>query len=264
MHLKPGVGAKRVDKLSPKDVRSILREKLDAGLSPVRVRRIRLTLKMALDEAVRMRYVRQNVAAETRAPKLDNPEMDILTIEQVKALIRAARGDKLECVYVLAATCGLRQGEVLALRYEDIDFDMGTLRVRRTVWRNNVYPPKTKNSIRTIKLPKIALEALVRHRERNGGSGWLFATKNGNPVDASNFIHRPWKRMLRKAGLRETTKFHALRHGAASIMLARNTPLPVVSRVLGHANPHITATVYIHVIEGTEGMAADSMDDALG
>jgi integrase len=264
VHLKPGLEDKRLDKLNPKDVRGILREKLDAGLSPVRVRRIRLTLKMALDEALRMRYVRRNVAAEVRAPKLHSPEMEVLTIEQVKTLIRAARGDKLECVYVLAATCGVRQGEVLALRYEDIDFDKGTLRIRRTVWRNNVYPPKTRNCIRTIKLPNIALEALVRHRESNGGSGWLFATRNGNPVDASNFIHRPWKRLLRKAGLPENTKFHALRHGAASIMLAKNTPLPVVSRMLGHANPNITATIYAHVIQGMEGMAAGAMDEALG
>ena len=262
VHLKPGLGDKRLDKLNPNDVRGLLREKLDAGLSPVRVRRIRLTLKMALDEAVRMRRVGRNVAAEVRAPKLHSPEMDVLTVEQVKALIRAARGDRLECAYVLAATCGLRQGEVLALRYEDIDFDKGTLRVCRTVWKNRVYPPKTRNSIRTLKLPEIALEALIRHRQRNGGSGWLFATRNGNPVDASNFIHRPWKRVLRKANLPETTRFHSLRHGAVSIMLNRGVPVPVVSRYVGHANPAITMQVYAHVLEGTDA-AASAMDDLL-
>lgn len=134
------------------------------------------------------------------------------------------------------------------------------MHVRRTVWRSNVYPTKT----RTIKLPEVALEALVGHTQKNGGGGWLFAASNGSYVDASNFIHRPWKRMLRKAGLSESTKFHGLRHAAASITLARNTPLPVASRVLGHANPHITVTIYARMIRGTEGVAASAMDDARG
>ena len=266
LHLKPTIGAKRLAKLTPKDVHGLYRVKLADGLSPGRVRRIHVTLSRALKDAVRYRDVIRNVAAEVTPPKEYRREIKVLTPRQVRQLLDAARGDRLEAAYVLPATCGLRQGECLSLRFEDIDFTKGTLQVRRTVWRNQVYPPKTPHSRRTIKLPKIALDVLRRHARNNNEAreGWLFPTKHGNPVDAHNFIHRPWKRMLRKAGLPETTRYHDLRHGAASLLLSRNVPVPVVSNYLGHANSSITLRVYAHMIEGMDEMAATAMDDVLG
>ena len=199
-------------------------------------------------------------------PKEYRREIRVLTPQQVKQLLDAAHGDRLEAAYVLPATCGLRQGECLSLRFEDIDFARRTLEIRRTVWRNRVYPPKTPRSRRTIKLPQIVLDALRRHARNNDGAteGWLFPTKHGNPVDAHNFIHRPWKRMLRKAGLPETTRYHDLRHGAASLLLSQNVPVPVVSNYLGHADPSITLRVYAHMIDGMDEIAATVMDDMLG
>jgi integrase len=201
-----------------------------------------------------------------RALGRDTDDEAVGRVLQVKQLLSAARGDRLEAAYVLPATVGLRQGKCLALRYEDIDFDKGTLKVRRTVWRNNVYPPKTPHSRRTIRLPRIALDALKRHRDNNcdASEGWLFPTKRGNPVDAHNFIHRPWKRMLRKAGLPETTRYHDLRHGAASLLLSQGVPVPAVSNYLGHRDSSITLNIYAHMIDGMEGMAAQGMDDVLG
>jgi integrase len=266
LHLKPTIGAKRLAKLTPKDVHGLYRIKLADGLSPGRVRRIHVTLSRALKDAVRWRDVGRNVAAEVTPPKEYRREIKVLTPQQVRQLLDAARGDRLEAAYVLPATCGLRQGECLSLRFEDIDFTKGTLQVRRTVWRNQVYPPKTPHSRRTIKLPKIALDSLRRHARNNNEAreGWLFPTKHGNPVDAHNFIHRPWKRMLRKAGLPESTRYHDLRHGSASLLLSQNVPVPVVSNYLGHANSSITLRVYAHMIDGMDGMAATAMDDVLG
>ncbi len=178
---------------------------------------------------------------EVTPPKEYRHEIKVLTPQQVRQLLEAAHGERLEAAYVFPATCGLRQGECLALRFEDIDFAKGTLRIRRTVWRNQVYPPKTPHSRRTIKLPKIALDAFRSHAPNNNGAreGWLFPTKHDNPVDAHNFVHRPWKRMLRKAGLLETTRYHDLRHAAANLLLSQNVPVPVVSNYLGHANSSI-------------------------
>jgi integrase len=192
LHLKPTIGAKTLARLSPKDVHTLYRAKLTEGLSRGRVRKIHITLNRALKDAVRWRHISQYPAGEVPPPKEYQREIHVLTQEQVKQLLAAARGDRLEAAYVLPATVGLRQGEYLALRYEDIDFEQGTLKVRRTVWRNHVYPPKTPHSRRMIKLPKIALDAPKRHRGRSnsvGDEGWLFPTKNGNPVDAHNFIH---------------------------------------------------------------------------
>jgi integrase len=265
LHLNPTIGAKRLAKLSPKDVHNLYRAKLADGLSRGRVRRIHVTLSRALKDAVKFRYISRHPTAEVSPPQEYQREINVLTPKQVKQLLSAARGDPLEAAYVLPATVGLRQGECLSLRYEDIDFDKGTLKIRRTVWRNNVYPPKTPHSRRTIKVPRMALDALRRHAQNHGGAreGWLFPTKHGNPVDAHNFIHRPWKRMLRKAGLPETTRYHDLRHGAASLLLSQGVPVPVVSNLLGHRDSSLTLRVYAHMVDGMDGLAAQAMDDML-
>jgi integrase len=215
LHLKPTIGSKRLARLTPKNVHKLYKAKLADGLSPGRVRRIHVTLSRALKDAVRWRDLSRNVAAEVTPPKEYRRVIRVLTPQQVKQLLDAARGDRLEAAYVLPATCGLRQGECLSLRFEDIDFARRTLKIKRTVWRNQVYPPKTPRRRRILKLPQIALDALGRHARNNDGAreGWLFPTKPGNPVDAHNFIHRPWKRMFRKAGLSETTRYHDLQQG---------------------------------------------------
>jgi integrase len=177
-----------------------------------------------------------------------------------------AYGDRFECAILLGALVALRVGEVLSLRYEDLDLVEGTISIRRTLWRNKTYSPKTDASEATIKIPSRALEALRRHTARNDNpkEGWLFPTKNGKPVGAPHFHTWGWKRMLRKAGLPESTTFHQLRHGTASLLLNQGLPLPIVSKYLRHSNPGITATIYAHIIDGTGGMAASGMDEALG
>jgi integrase len=143
LHLNPTIGAKQLARLSPKDVHSLYRVKLAKGLSRGRVRKVHVTLNRALKDAVRWRYISRNPAGEVSPPQEYKREIHVLTPEQVQQLLTAARGDRIEAAYVLPAIVGLRQGECLALRYEDIDFEQGTLIVRRTVWRNQIYPPKT-------------------------------------------------------------------------------------------------------------------------
>jgi integrase len=108
------------------------------------------------------------------------------------------RGQRWEGVFVLGAACGLRIGEVLSLRYEDVDMAAGTISIRRTLWKYNVYPPKTPSSRRTLKLPRVALDALTRLSESNDNpsEGWLFPSKNGNPTAPESFWCWGWKRML--------------------------------------------------------------------
>ena len=255
------IGTKKLTKLTPEDVRLFYREKLNSGLAPSTVKRLHDILNKATKQAVTSRVIRHNPISEVKPPKQVEQYMDVLTPQQVCHLLDAVRGDRLELVYVFGATCGLRVGEALALRYEDFDMERGTFSIRRTVWRSKVYPPKTRESRRTLKLPNIALEAL----ERRGieAKGYLFATKHGNPVDPANFHSHNWKPALRKAGLSDSIHFHDLRHGAASLLLGQNVPIPVVSRYLGHSNPSTTMRVYAHMIDGMGGMAANGMDDAL-
>ena len=173
---------------------------------------------------------------------------------------------RFEGVFYLCSLVGLRIGEALALRYEDVDLERGTIRVERTLHEGECSAPKTSCSRCTLSLPQRALEALVRHcgGRNNPTTGYLFATASGKPVDLSNFYRWSWRPALRRAGLPETLTPHQLRHGAASLLLNQNVPVPVVSRYLGHANPGVTMKIYAHMIDGTSGMAADDIDEALG
>ena len=200
------------------------------------------TFSQALDEAVGS-YIRTNPAREVKRLAQPRQETEVLSPDQVKRLLGCCRGDRFEAVFVLGATCGLRIGEALGVRWSDIDFEKGTLAVGRSIWRGRTLPTKTDSSRRTIKLPRIALEALHRHRERaeerlrdgSEDSGWVFPTAKGNSHYAANFYKRNWKPMLKRAGLPPMT-FHQLRHGAASFLLSQGVPIPVVSRYLRHAN----------------------------
>jgi len=260
-HLKPNIGATKLARLDARAIRGLYRDKLAEGLCSGTVKRIHTTLNQAMQEAVRCKYIRSNPLDDVRPPKEHRSEPDVLTPEQVLHLLEIVRGDRFEGVYVLGALCGLRIGEVLALRWSDFDLDRGTLTVRHTLWRGQTTLPKTPSSRRSISLPERALEALVRHS--NGSDGCVFATRTGKPVAAHHFHKCSWRPMLAKAGMPRTLTFHKLRHGAASHLLNEHVPLPIVSRYLGHANPGITAREYAHVLDGTSHVAASAMDSLL-
>jgi len=264
LHIKPKIGTKKLARLTAEDVRTLYRQKLAQGLASSSVKRIHHILNQAMREAVRLKYIRHNPLDDVKPPQQHRQEIDVLGPDDVRKLLDAARGSRYEAIIVLGATCGLRVGECLSLRYEDVDFDRGRLNIRRTLWCNQVYEPKTPRSRRTVTLPYLALDALRRHVKGHGvGRGWLFQTKHGNPIAAPNFHKCGWKPMLRKAGLSEATRFHDLRHGTASLLLNQNVPIPVVSKYLGHANPGITMKVYAHMIDGTSSIAASGIDEAL-
>jgi integrase len=262
LHIKGhAIGARMVCKLTPEHLRGFYRDGLNAGLSPSTVGRLHAAIKGACKECVRSKHLRHNPADDVKPPKMPSKDMDVLTAEQVRRLLDAVRGNRYEVIIVLGATCALRIGEALSIRYEDLNLTAGTISIRRTLWRGNVSPPKTPASRATLKLPTIALEALRRHCEAhdNPTEGC-----NGTPVSAGNFHHWGWKPALRRSGLDEGLHFHNLRHGVASLLLNQNVPVPVVSRFLRHSNPSITMRVYAHIIDGTSGMAADAMGDAIG
>ena len=229
------------------------------NLAPSTRQKLLSVLKHVGAEGVRLRVLRHNPVSDIKPPRQEHRELDILTADQIKQLLKTIEGHRYELIVMLGATCGVRVGEALGACWEDIDFDRGTIEIKRTVWRGKVYPPKTKTSRRTLKVPQRALEGLER---RYKTAGYLCPTNSGNPTAASNFHHQ-WKVILEDAGLPRATTFHALRHGAASLLLNQSVPIPVVSRYLGHSNPAITMRVYAHMIDGMGGMAASGMDDAL-
>lgn len=265
LHVYPNIGHLRLGKLNALHVQRLYAAKLDEGLSPGTVRLIHANLSKALQKAVRWRLVSVNVARSATAPKNNAEEVKPLTREEVKRLLDAARGDRFEALYVLAVTCGLRRGELLGLRYEDIDLKRGTLQVRRSVSKGKTNLPKTSKSRRSIKLGRIAIEALRRHKKRQTVlSEWVFCTTKGTPICSQNLLWKAWGDMRERAGLPEGTHLHQLRHTCATLLLQENVHPKLVSSLLGHSTIQQTLDTYSHVIDNMLGSVADGIDEALG
>jgi integrase len=266
LHLKPTIGCTKLDKLNALQVQSVYRQKLDEGLSARSVEIIHATLHKALKQAVRWSLILRNVAEAVTSPRPAKKEIQPLTSEQLKALLTAARDDKLYALYVLAVTTGMRNGELLGRQWKDIDFEGGTLTVNRSVFNGNVSPPKTSNARRTIRHSKLAIRAIKQYRvnvAKHRISEWVFSTKAGTSIRVHNLHNRSWKPLLKRAGLPHTTRFHDLRHSCISLLLARGDPVKVVSEMADHADVSITLSVYGHVLRDMQSLSADAMDNAL-
>jgi integrase len=231
-------------------VRNLYCEKLEGGLSSATVRKMHGVLQKALDQAVSDGLIPRNAAKGIRLPQGKKEEIRPLSPDEARALLVAARGDRLEAPYLLAISTGLREGELLALRWGDVELVAAVLRVSRTLTRNGgkvpIEPPKTKNSRRTVGLTNGAIEALRGHLTRQldemetVGSlyrpgGLVFANEVGRIVNPSNLRNRSLKALLKRAEL-PAIRFHDLRHTCATLLLSRNVNYKIVSEMLGHAS----------------------------
>ena len=279
LHLKPAVGRVKLKALTPAHVRSLYREKLDAGASPRTVRYVHTTLHKALKQAIADGLISRNATEAVKPPQLTKEEMHLLGADEVKVFLETARqtGDRLEALYVLAIHTGLRQGELLGLKWEDADMETGTLQVRRTLSITKGGPvlstPKTKGSSRSVQLTRTALEALRNHRERQAeerlrlGSLWsekgvIFASETGGFLDRRYITTHRFKPLLKQAGL-PSVRFHDLRHTCATLLLGRNVNPKIVSEMLGHSTIAITLDTYSHVLPNMRDQAAREMEEAL-
>ena len=267
LHIKPTLGRVRLDRLSAMQLDALYREKIKSGLSPRSVQIIHATAHKALKQAVRWRMVGRNVAEDATAPRSSGREMQPLTRTRPRGFLRTARRTqpKLYALYALATTTGARLGELLALQRGDVDLDAGTFRINKSVHNGRVTPPKTISGRRTVMLSKMARDALRGHLDGYAGEVWLFQS----PVKPDTSIHRStlhtnyWKLLLRAVGLPYETRFHDLRHGAASMLLGEGVPVPVVSSLLGHRDPSITLRIYVKMMHEQQGTAALAMNGLL-
>lgn len=263
VHIKPELGGVKLAKLSALKVQSLYRVKLDSGLSPRSVQLIHATLHKALKQAVRWRVTPRNVAEDVDPPRPVKREIQPLSAEKTREFLAAVKGDPLEALYVLAVTTGMRQGELLGLKWEDVDLEARVLRVRRTVWNGKASAPKTTASRRQIGLGRRAVLALVEHRERAVAGVWVFSSAAGTPLNSHNLNNRSWYPLRHRVGLPETTRFHDLRHTCATLLLGRGVHPKLVQALLGHASIEMTMNTYSHVMPEMGGAAARAMDVAL-
>lgn len=234
--------------------------------------------KSALEHAVREdelpRNVARNVKAATPRPKRFRP----LTATEARQFLDAARTDRLHALYELALRTGLRKGELLGLRWEDLDLTTGTASIRRSLQRTRTgglthLPTKTRASERRIALPTECLHSLKEHKQQQDkergtagpawqDSGLVFTTPTGRPFDPANLTRR-FRSFLDRAGLRRI-RFHDLRHSTATLLLEQGVDLVVIKELLGHAHIGVTAGVYAHVRLRPQRQAIDTLGNALG
>lgn len=277
LHLIPELGHIPVAKLAPADVQRFLNAKLAYGLSPRRVQYLHAVLRRALVTAERWGVGSRNVAKLVDPPRVPRHEIRPLTPEQAKRLSNSAADDRLQALYVTALGTGLRQGELLALRWEDVDLDGRRLQVRHTLARVSgqlaLLEPKTERSRRMVALPDVVIASLRAHRTRQRMerlvAGWrwvdtqhVFTTSVGTPIEAAA-VTRAFHRALVKAGL-PRSRFHNLRHAAATFLLTSGFTLEDVKNLLGHSSIVLTSNTYGHLLEARLRVLADGLDAVLG
>ena len=277
LHITPEIGHIQIAKLTPQDVERLINRVRAKGLAPRMQQYTRAVLRAALNQALKWGLVARNVVTLTDAPRVERFIMHPLTPVQAQRLLDAARGDKYEALYATALWLGLRRGEVLGLRWEDIDFEGRTLRVEMAQIMTEdgleLAPPKTENSRRTLPLPAALVPILKAHRVRQleeqlktGGRwqahGLVFCTSNGTPISPRNLV-RDFKAFLQRAELPDI-RFHDLRHSCASLLAAQGVPVRVAMDILGHTNIATTQNIYTHVFDDAKRQAADAMDKLFG
>lgn len=274
--LKPGLGKLRLDKLAPRDVQRFLAS-LGDDLSAATVTKVHGVLRVALSDAERLDLVTRNVAKSVRPPSIREPERRSLDVEEARRFLDVASGDRLECVFVLGLTLGLRRGEVLGLRWRDVDMAARTLQVVQALQRAEgqlmLVAPKTKRSRRLLPLPETAVVALERHRVRQVAerlkagaiwtdSGLVFTSTVGTPMEPRN-VNRRFDELRARAGL-PWLRLHDLRHGCATFLLAQGVEPRTVMEVLGHSTYRLTMDLYGHALPDRMRAAAEVMDRAVG
>lgn len=286
-HIVPALGRLRLNRLTAQHVQAFYADRLDAGgLSSTTVNHLHGTLHKALDAAVRLDLVPRNVADLVDVPRVRETEIHPLTAEQARALLEGTRDDlRHRALYALALDSGMREGELLALRWSNVDLLRGVVRVEATLkWdkRERAFytnPPKTKRGRRQIPLHAETVAILRAHRRQQMeraaalGAAWgsvdgyggasaaryaewdlVFTTKRGTPLAASNVYHE-LLRTLARLGL-PRVRFHDLRHTCATLALIARVNPKVVSERLGHASVSITLDIYSHVIPDMQQDAA--------
>ena len=272
------ISAVRLSELSVEAVQACIRR---AGAKPGSAgprtqAHYRATLRRALADGLRQGLVSRNVAALTRPVRVNVPERTYLTAGQCRVLIDGTRQDRLHALWTLAVTTGMREAEMLALTWADLDLEAPSVTVGSTLHRIDgqwkLRDPKTEKSRRTIPLPAVTVSALREHRRRQleeqakvkamGKAGMVFTTERGQPIHGPNLSKMLHVHLARLKLPRVNP--HDLRHSAATVLYAAGVPLPVISDILGHSTIRVTSDLYRHRVPELSKDAAQRMQEAVG
>jgi integrase len=277
LHIVPTLGARPLELLAPQEIQRLYASKIAAGLSPRSVLHLHRVLHRALAQAQRWGIVDDNAASLVDPPRPEPREMRALSPNEARRLLTAASGDRLEALYTLAITTGMRQGELLGLRWRDVDLEGRSIRVTGSLQYVpgqglRVSAPKTARSRRNVLISELAAGALRRHSDRQRleqslvddweDNGLVFPNRVGRAMYATNLLDRSFASLLERAGV-PRIRFHDLRHTAATLLLGQGVHPKVVSEMLGHTNTSITLDLYSHATPTMQREAAGAFDRLL-
>ncbi len=273
-HIIPVIGKIPLRKIVPSDIQSVLTVMREAGQSPRSQQQARALLSVALSEAENNDYISSNPVKKVRIPVNKSREIEPLTIEEVRRLLETYKDTYMSARLHIALLCGLRQGEALGLRWQDIDLVNGVLEVRNQIQmidgKLQLTGLKTERSRRSLVLTSGSLESLKLHKNliaemRTGyGSQWkdndlVFPAIDGSPKQAT-IDFNDWKRTLRLCGIAKR-RLHDARHTAATLMYGQGVGIEVISRALGHSSSAITSKLYVHSAIAPLRVAAEKIEE---
>ncbi|MCH2212849.1 MAG: site-specific integrase [Fuerstiella sp.] len=271
LYIVPFIGGIKLARLNVRDISqwmaAMSRKKFTNNM---RKRALRVC-RAALNRGIKLQCVDSNPANAVDMPKVRKREIRPLEVSECNSLFAACKDHRLGDAIIVAATTGLRKGEVLALKWAAVNLSEGVLVVRETLEEVagglRTKAPKTAAGRRVVTLGAIAVEALKRRRKKALADGMepseiplVFPTTTGTLQRPSNFDRRVWHPIREAAGISDDFTFHDLRHTQASLMIAAGVPMKIVQERLGHSDYTLTANTYSHLMKGAQAEAAEKVD----
>lgn len=273
--IKPTLGNFTLSKLSTIQIQTVVNNLYEEGLSSSTVKKVYEIIRNSLEHAVDFELVPKNVASKVKLPKANKKEMNVWNGEEVNKFLEFAKDNPSYIVFYLALTTGMRQGEILGLRWKDVDLDKGLIKINQTLSHDGkifISGAKTKSSLRTINLSLSGIKVLkvrklaVSKEKLSFGPIYqdfdlVVCTQHGTPFNPAN-IRRTFKRIIKMADVPDI-RFHDLRHTHATLLLSKGVNVKVISERLGHSNIKVTLDTYSHVLPSMQEEVARKLDEII-
>ncbi|MEC3429847.1 site-specific integrase [Bacillus thuringiensis serovar nigeriensis] len=271
----PSLGNIKLTKLTSLHMQNYVNSLRDEGLKRGTIEKIIKIIRNSLEHAIDLELITKNVAAKTKLPKVDKEELIVWNEYEVQSFLKAAQDSRYSIVFHTALVTGMRQGELLGLRWKDVDLEKGHLTISQTLSHDGktfLLGGKTKSSLRKILLPSSTVAKLKKHRavvlkeklsqgEEYQDNDLVMCTPSGTPINPAN-VRRSLNALIKKAAVLKI-RFHDLRHTHATLLLAKGVNVKVISERLGHSNIKITLDTYSHVLPTMQEDAVNKIEEIL-
>ncbi|MDA1654272.1 site-specific integrase [Bacillus thuringiensis serovar kyushuensis] len=271
----PSLGNFKLAKLTSLHMQNYVNSLRDDGLKRGTIEKIIKIIRNSLEHAIDLELISKNVAAKTKLPKSDKEELTVWNEQEVQLFLKVAQDSRYSIVFHMALVTGMRQGELLGLRWKDVDLEKGHLTISQTLSHDGktfLVGGKTKSSLRKILLPTSTIAKLKKHRavvlkeklsqgEEYQDNDLVICTPSGTPINPAN-VRRSLNALIKKAAVPKI-RFHDLRHTHATLLLAKGVNVKVISERLGHSNIKITLDTYSHVLPTMQEDAVNKIEEIL-